>query len=287
MTTPENGAAPPEDPIETSSEDVRLTRPALERTDPHRNILRAFSQSDGRDPAPRPTAAAAAGRSAFSDDEVWGAFSGAVDAPTGPAGPAGANGRAESAESAGGWRPGPLWDTAAESVKAAYDVIGAQIKEGEEAASRLNGGHGGVGAKTVPKALNRLVQTYSDLGAVWMELLGAVLDREAKGASAAPAARAETGAGGVIAVEVTASSSVTARARLYREPAGALTALPLRCAGDPSKEIAAVSVATGGVLRVSVDPGQAPGDYHGVVLEDGADEPIGSITVKIPAAQNG
>lgn len=264
MTTPSNG-------------DARMKRPELERTDPIRNIFRAFNQTDGRDPAPPPPLQGAGARR-FEDDHVWGVSGGQQpEVPhVGDAQP----------EPFVGWAAGPLWDTAADSVKAAYNVIGQQIREGEQAASLLNKGLAGQGVKTLPKALNRLMQTYSDLGAVWMELLGAVLEREGAAAPQPAAAPAAPTGGGAASVEVTASQPVTARARLDRRPVGALIVHPLRSASDPSLEIKGVS-AEGTVLKVEVPAGQPAGTYHGMVLEDGVEEPAGALTVKIAARPEG
>ena len=248
----------------------RVVRPMTSRTDPKRNILRAVRQNDGRGQEPRE-------EQRFADDGVWGAA--AADA--------GLNGNATDwlrdevgANGAGaGWDPRPLWDSVSDGVKAAYDVIDQQIREGQAAADRLNRSQDGPQMRSIPSILNRLVQSYSDLGAVWLDLLSVASERDfGLGQQAGPAPQAA--APSTIAVEVTASGPVTARARLYRAVRGPLTVLPLR--GTGGGEITGVSADAGPVVRIEVPAGTAPGDYHGIVLEDGAEEPAGSVTLRIP-----
>ncbi len=248
MTTPEtpNGAA--------TGGDEPARRPTLDRTEPVRNIFNAFRQDDGR------------GKGPFVGDPVW-----AQDQ-------ADTNGAATD-----DWEPGPLWKSASESVQAGYRVLNQQMREGKTTAATFGAGTPSLKGKALPDILNRLVRTYSDIGAVWVDLLIAATERDSDAPAAgtaqshAPTPAADTG----VAVELTAATPVVARARLYRAVQGSLTALPLRGIGPDAGEIDGVSVGDGPLIQVNVPAGTPAGQYHGILLEDGVDEPAGSVSITV------
>lgn len=249
MTTPEqqNGAAP--------HDDEPARRPELDRTEPVRNIFNAFRQDDGR------------GKSPFMGDPVWQQ-----------------DREASFGQGAADWEPGPLWKSASESVQAGYRVLNQQMREGKNTAATFGAGTPSLKGKALPDILNRLVRTYSDIGAVWVDLLIAATERDPEAsASTQPAAAAAPAAGtdAAVAVELTAATPVVARARLYRAVRGQLTALPLRGIGPDAGEIDGVSVGDGPLIRVDVPSGTPAGQYHGILLEEGMDEPAGSVSITV------
>ncbi len=236
--------------------DEFLRRPTLDRTDPHRNIFNAFRQSDGRKP------------DVFGDEKVWRSFQ---------------SGNAEEPEPSNGssWTPGPLWDGVSESVRAGYDVINRQIEEGKATAARFASPDRGGQSRGMPEILERLIRTYSDIGSVWVELLVAATERDQPKAASAPETTAGLRDDVGVGVQVRASCSVTARARLYRSVTGTLNALPLRGAGADGGEIQSVSVEPGYCVHIDVPSDAKHGTYYGILLEQGADEPAGSLTVTV------
>lgn len=170
-------------------------------------------------------------------------------------------------------------------MRAGYNVLNQQVDEGKQAARTFGTAQSGLGGKNVSAILNRLVRTYSDIGAVWVDLLIAATERDAQPApAAAPAPAAHAAApppGAAVAVELTASRPVTARARLYRGTSGHLTALPLRGVGPDAPEIPSVAIVPGPLVQLTVPADLPAGQYHGIVIEDGADEPAGSISVRV------
>lgn len=263
MTTPDTANGKAADP---------LRRPELERTDPLRNIFNAFRQNDGRGLD-----------DAFLQSFAQGIAEAGTGAPSGAAATKPGQKAPKTHAQPQGWAPGPLWSGVSESVKAGYDVINRQISEGQAVAAQFSGqgSDAGAGARNVPELLNRLVRTYSDMGAVWVDLLSAALERETATAAqpAAPTAAAPPTSG--VAVEVIAAQRVMARARLYRAVSGDLSALTLRTAGKDAAEVSGVQVLPGPVVQIDIPSGTPAGIYHGILLEEGAEEPAGSVSVTI------
>lgn len=260
----------------TVREPVVLPRP--ERSTPKRGIFRAFSQKDRSPPMFKQGAK-------FSDDDFWqGASAGSTHRTDGATGPE----QSTSADDIP--RSASLSDNVSDAVRAAYNVIDQQIREGQAAAVALNKSGKLLDAKNVPAILNRLVQTYSDLGAVWVDLLLAATERNGKESSGSGEAGASTTTGPSssasaatsIAVEVTAQTRVSVRARLYRNASGALSAMPLRGTGADAPMIDSVDIVSGPLVKLTVPHDLPSGDYHGMIIEHGADEPAGSISLKVP-----
>ena len=265
MTTPDQQAAG----------EAPLRRPDLERTEPLRNIFNAFRQEDGRGKAP------------FSDDAVWAQFRNQQSEPYDQ----GADTRPPNSQNGGAdWQPGPVWPSASESVKAGYAVLDQQVREGQRAAETFGARDSGLGNRSISSLLNRLVRTYSDIGAVWVDLLMAATEREGQAATSQTADPAQTehaSTGSAVAVQLTASSPVTARARLYRGVRGKVIALPLRGVGPEMPDIADLSVVAGPMVQLGVPANTPPGQYHGILLEEGAEEPVGSVSLTVHEAASG
>lgn len=249
MTTPS-----PDRPESGSS---RRTRPKLDRTGPRRSIVNAFYQPDS-------TGSARMNGSRFEDDHVWGTG----DAGTRETG----TGQAQAEKHTAG-----LWSDPFEAVRAAYGVVNEQIRAGYEEATRLSTDKDALRGRKLTQILSRLVQTYSDLGSQWVDLvLATAEDRKDQGAAAPAAAPGDMS----LAVELTTVRRARARGLLYRPVVGALRAWPLRREGG-SDEITAVGVAPGPTLTIEIGADCAPGLYRGIVVEEGVDEPAGSIIVTV------
>ena len=245
---------------------TRKVRPTLTRTGPQRSIVNAFYQPDGKS-APRPKA----NGHRFEDDAVWGA-----------SGEFGAARPAEEAPEAAASK-GPLWNDAFDAVRSAYGVVNEQIREGYEEAARLSQDDGAPKGNKLTTIVNRLVQTYSDLGTQWVDLIrAAAAERESapQQTSAAPAADMS------LAVELTTARAARARALLYRPASGAMTVWPLRQQGGDA-EIAGVTVEPGPVVAINVGADTPPGLYRGIVIEDGVEDPIGSVIVTVIEPDDG
>jgi len=194
------------------------------------------------------------------------------------------------------WPPGPAPDGADEATRAAYAVAAQEMLAGEAVAKELAGTAAVARAQDVPTLLNRLLETYSDLGAVFIQLvaaaveqgkaaagqtgaLGAMMGQPGAQAAAAPAQAAP--AGGSIAVQVTASTPVTAHALLYGPVSDAPEGTEMLRSGGGAN-LPAPIIAPGPVVHITVQADAAPGVYNGFILsaKDGA--PAGTITLTIP-----
>ena len=277
MTTPEknaNGGGP------------RKVRPTLERTGPNRLIINAFYQSGGGQSArvDSPTHRMNGAQRQFEDDGVWGVASGPGTGGVDPAGPDAAsqeppidNGNPDSAET----NPdGRLWEDPFAAVRAAYGVVNDHIQSGYREAERLSQSSGPIEGKKLTRILNRLVQTYSDLGAQWVDLFMATAESRGDGVGTATAGAASHAGAPSIAVEVSTVRPVTARALLYRPAGGELSVWPLRRDGGGS-EITDIAIAPGPVVTMTLGQGIAAGLYRGIIVEEGVEEPAGSVIVTV------
>ena len=212
---------------------TRKVRPKLARTGPQRSIVNAFYQPDGKS-ASRPKS----NGHRFEDDAVWGA-----------SGDFGAARPAEETPEATEPK-GPLWNDAFDAVRSAYGVVNDQIREGYEEAARLSQDDGAPKGSKLTAIVNRLVQTYSDLGTQWVDLIRAAAAEREAGPEPTPAA-APAAADMSLAVELTTARPARARALLYRPASGAMTVWPLRQQGGDA-EIASVTVEPGPVVAIDV-----------------------------------
>lgn len=245
---------------------TRKVRPKLSRTGPQRSIVNAFYQPDGE-------ARAQPKRNGhrFEDDAVWG-----VSSEFGAARPA--DDEPEAAAS-----KGPLWNNAFDAVRSAYGVVNEQIREGYEEAARLSQGDDAPKGNKLTAIVNRLVQTYSDLGTQWVDLIRATAaEREVGPAPASSAPPADMS----LAVELTTARRARARALLYRPAQAEMTVWPLRQQGGDA-EIAGVTVEPGPVVAIEIAADTPPGLYRGIVIEDGVEDPVGSVIVTVIESDDG
>ncbi len=273
-TPPPSGAAPDQSsdrPLGVAPDDGRMTLEELARTLPIRNIWGLFKAHRGE--ALNTSGLAALGLDQFS-----------ASASARQADP-GANPMAAAPPQSPAWKPAPLPDDADEATRAAYAVANQQFQAGEAVAKELARTAAMARAQDVPTLLNRLLETYSDLGSVFIQLVGAAMAQaqtapQAETAPAAPATAPQTSS--AISIEITASSPVSARALLYAPLGAAPVALPMtRIGGDGV--LAAPEVKVGPVIHITVPQDAAPGEYHGIILADADGAPAGTATVTIAA----
>ena len=250
MTTPDDENRP-------ANGDGRAVRPTLARTQPKRSIVNAFYQPEAKAPSAPPNGPR------FEDEDVWGA----------------AQPHAGEKEEKNSPKPKSqgLWNDPFDAVRAAYGVVNEQIKAGYEEAAKLNTDGIAPSGRNISRILNRLVQTYSDLGTQWVDLIMATAEsREKADQNTRPAPAGDLS----IAVEVTTARPAKARALLYRAPSGSLSVWPLRRDGGGA-EITDVGVAPGPSVTLQIDADAEPGLYRGIIVEEGAEEPAGSIILNI------
>ena len=269
-TPPPSGAGtdhPSDRPLGVAPDDGRMTLEDLARTLPIRNIWGLFKAQGG-------DTLNTAGLAALGLDQ-FNANAQRVDP--------GANPMAQAPPQAPAWKPAPLPDDADEATRAAYAVANQQFQAGEAVAKELAQTAAMARAQDVPTLLNRLLETYSDLGAVFIQLFGAAMAQaqsapQAATTPAAPAAAPQ--ASSAISVEITAASPVSARALLYAPLGAAPTALPMtRIGGDGA--LPAPEIKVGPVIHITVPENAAPGEYHGIILADADGAPAGTVTVTI------
>lgn len=271
-TPPHVGAAsdqPSSAPLGVAPDDGRMTLEELGRVLPIRNIWGLFKAHRGE--ALNTAGLAALGLDQFNTNAQR-------------ADP-GANPMAAAPPETPAWKPAPLPDDADEATRAAYAVANQQFQAGEAVAKELAQTAAMARAQDVPTLLNRLLETYSDLGAVFIQLVGAAVAQaqSAPQAATGPAAPATAPqAPSAISVEITASSPVSARALLYAPLGAAPTALPMtRIGGDGV--LPAPEVKVGPVIHITIPADATPGEYHGIILADANGAPAGTATVTIAA----
>lgn len=258
------------DPKANGKGTARRVRPDMERTSPQRSIVNAFRQPDDADRT------GFSGRS-FEDDEVWSAH--------------GRDDRAQSSEadgdatSADSGRDGKLWSDPLEAVRSAYSVVNEQILAGYQEAGRQSTGDGAPIEKRLTKIVNRLVQTYSDLGTQWVDLVLATAEGRDVKSEAQTAQTPQPSAEMSVAVELKTGRLAKARALLYRPVHAGLSVWPLRKDGGGA-EISEVTIAPGPTVTIEIDESALPGLYRGILIEDGVEEPAGSVIVTVVGADD-
>lgn len=257
-----------------SSDAPRLRRQPPARTGPHRDFSKLFRKSDSWNPdAPDARETPVQGGNSAADEKPW---DGAV----------------------------------ARAVEMGYRVIEAQIAQGRDAAQSL------AQKFTNPKSedgevsnlIGRLAHFYTDMGALWIEMLqslarnpallnvirsasSAVADTKSD-STARPAAAPQSVS---LPVEIISSAPTGARVAIkLDDDAGgdALSVYELREA-DPGKPPLRDLVFDPGAdrwrptLRITIPGSQPPGTYSGAITDARTNEPCGTLCVRIPPAVDG
>lgn len=251
----------------------RLRRPVPERKGPKRNVLGALGQSD---PLLRP-------------DGYPNASGGSPGNGMHPLGPG--FGTTDDAMVGDGLSTADEREFIDRGVRDASDLVDAHIRQGEETARSLGGGStpgaGNPLSQTDLSALlTGLMRTYSDVAAVWVDLVSS-LAQNREGAPQKTAGPApETGFASNIGLSITCDGRVETGFELFRI-AGEVVPQPLvSTGGSVTSQINGVRYEAGqpnstGRICVKVPKGQAPGTYHGLLLSASDHTPVGVLTLRV------
>jgi len=203
----------------------------------------------------------------------------------------------------------PLDSVVSRAVELGYKVIEEQIRQGQQIAGQVASGN------IDPTLINgnvseigdRILRFYSDMGALWFEMIESVLRNPSMGemfssfmpeTGARMNGSAHNGAGRTTAngrsnlpVEIVSSEPTGARVSI--ELGGdhdfeAILAQPLRTRDPDTKPIDDVRFIPPGdgwppSIRVTIPKGQLPGTYSGLILSAITDEPVGTLCVHVPS----
>ncbi len=203
----------------------------------------------------------------------------------------------------------PLDSVVSRAVELGYKVVEEQIRQGQQIAGQLASG------KIDPALINgnvseigdRILRFYSDMGALWFEMIESVLRNPSMGemfsgfmpeAGARMNGSANNGAGRSAAnghsnIPVEIVSSEPTGARVSVELASdcdfeSILAQPLRTRDAdirPIDDVRFIPPSDGWPpsICVTIPNGQVPGTYSGLILSAMTDEPVGTLCVHIPS----
>ena len=205
-----------------------------------------------------------------------------------------------------------LSDVVSRSVDLGYRVIDEYIRQGQNAARRLNDRSYGTQAMTgdLQELGMRMTQYASDFAAVWLEFvqLAATKNGAAGGADSAAQSPAATPGDAVVAAatgsapdaepgertRVRIEVQATQPTEVSVDILPSATRLPLlvhalRAIEPDAPRIAEVAFEAGSDddpprLRIRVPPGHPPGVYSGLIIDPHTSRPAGSVSVRIGEA---
>jgi hypothetical protein len=169
-------------------------------------------------------------------------------------------------------------DPVGEGVRLGYSVLDEQMREGQRLAERLRGAARGQPPLDLGALIERALNIYRDIGALAFAATEA-LARSPGGARAPEPPPPAAPRGAAYALEVRSSRRVSVKLDLHG--AGAPSVGPLAQRGAPPIE--SVGFEPGSVLRLEIGDDQPAGVYNAVVVDAGSGEPLGTLTVRIPA----
>lgn len=205
--------------------------------------------------------------------------------------------------------PLPLDQVISRAVETGYKVIEEQIQQGQRVAEQLSQGNIGPGMVNgnASEVLERVLSFYSDMGALWFEMLESIVRNPAAGqwfenfvkdsgaeknghAAANGRNGHAAGARHNVQVEIISSEHVGARVILDLHPGAshsALVAQELRSSDAQLPPISDVvftdaSEAWPACLQIKVPVGQPAGTYSAMVLNEMSSEPAGTLCLQIP-----
>lgn len=245
---------------------TRLKRPKLERTEPIRNLNKAFNQNGGG-------AKSEAQQRAPSDDDGLGIQDAVAE----------------------GVRIG--YSVIEDQIRQAQNLA----KTFSPGATNL-----GVGGDEIKPLLSRMLRTYGDLTSVWLEVLNAavgnvelvdVLLGKSKSdqtepaknqADPNPSTKSETKNASTISLSIIANCPVETKLDLFAASSevGGFVVQDLRCreAGRPPLSdvfMQQAGVGGPGRLTIKIPDEQPSGLYQGLILDQRTDAPIGALSVTV------
>ena len=198
----------------------------------------------------------------------------------------------------------PLDSVVSRAVELGYKVIEEQIQQGQQIAEQLASGN------MDPTLINgnvseigdRVLRFYSDMGALWFEMIESVIRNPAMGDTLKNlmpiggeqmngAARAAANGRSNMPVEIISPEPTGARVTVELNTScdfESMLAQPL-CARDADKQpMTDVNFIPPGdgwppSVRVTIPEGQPAGTYSGLILSAVTDEPVGTLCVHIPS----
>lgn len=213
--------------------------------------------------------------------------------------------RPTPAEGGNGAGDEKAWDAAvARAVEVGYRVIEAQIAQGRNAAQSLAQKFANPKSEDgdVSNLIGRLIHFYTDMGALWIEMLQSLarnpalqnLIRSASGAVAETPSDATAGPtkrqSASLPVEIISSSPTGARVAIKLDDTAdghALSVYELRETDPDKPSLRDLAFDPGAdrwrpTLRITIPASQPPGTYSGVVTDARTNEPCGTLCVHIP-----
>lgn len=203
----------------------------------------------------------------------------------------------------------PLDSVVSRAVELGYKVVEEQIRQGQEIAGQLASG------KIDPTLINgnvseigdRILRFYSDMGALWFEMIESVLRNPSmgemfnsfmpetggsmNGSASNGAGRSTANGRSNIPVEIVSSEPTGARVTVEvgtNCEFESMLAQPLRTRDAdirPIDDVRFIPPSDGWPpsICVTIPKGQAPGTYSGLILSAMTDEPVGTLCVHIPS----
>jgi hypothetical protein len=186
---------------------------------------------------------------------------------------------------------GPRADPVSEGVRLGYSVLDEQMREGQRLAERLRGGARGQPPLDLGALLERALNIYRDIGGLAFAAAEALARNTGGSGSSGIAGSFGLGAGrppepppapaasgSAYAFEVKSSRRVSVKLDL--RGAGTPSLGPLQARGLPAIESAEFKA---GALQLEIADDQPAGVYNAVVVDASSGEPLGTLTVRIPA----
>ncbi len=194
----------------------------------------------------------------------------------------------------------PVEGVAAEAVVLGYKVIEEQIRQGrkiaDQIAGRMSGGDSNKSGDVPPALLDRMMTFYTDLGALWFEMIESVAANIAStdltgalGVTRPNGRPPANGTGSSLPLEIRSSRPVDVKINVdlgKLAPGGAPTVLELRTLDPHTEAIRDIRFDERNddwspILRIRVADDQPAGTYSGVVIDSSTNEPIGTLCLRV------
>jgi hypothetical protein len=184
-------------------------------------------------------------------------------------------------------------DPVSEGVRLGYSVLDEQLREGQRLAERLRGVSRGQPSLDLGALLERALNIYRDIGGLAFAAAEALARSPGVGVSAGASSSFGAGPrppgpepyaaprGSAYALEVRSSRRVSVKLDL--RGTGAPSVGPLQPAQRGAPPIETVGFAAGPVLQLEIADDQPAGVYNAVLTDADSGEPVGTLTVRIPA----
>jgi len=191
----------------------------------------------------------------------------------------------------------PIEGVAAEAVEKGYKVIEEQIRQGQQFAREFaeRTSASGIGDAVSSDLVERLMSFYTDLGALWFEMVESIARNPAV-ADLLPGRRKQHTNGHAngnghsnVPIEINSSRPVDIKMSLDMgalAPGGAPIIVDLRAMDTRKPAITDIRFDEGNdewspVLRIRVPESQPADIYSGVIIDSSTNQPIGTMCVRV------